>query len=318
MYNNDEDDSYYYEDFGENEKDFSYNNNELANFIFSGNEIKYSELPTKVTHNDLINNNVQDSQDPINKNGQESHHQINKNDQYLYKINKNYQDLQDRINNDTKNIDIFTHKTNINENDDSTFTKKKRERLKKSGAHNKFSDDNLRRKCKHLILKTTLDYINAQILQKYNNNIGNGIFRKQLLTINQKQKADATVQFNKDFLVKSLKDIYSEKISSRYTIFPFNHNEKVINELINDKDEEKSQYFKNLFKLTFIQCLEHFRQTKFYEELKGLNGLIFIKNKYGNDPDYLETLNYYIMIYENITNNKRARNRKKKEQKYII
>ena len=306
MYNND-DESFHYDVFDENEN-LCYNNIELANLICSENDIKYSELPTKVTHNDLINNNVQDSQDQINKNNQDSQHQIN----------KNLQDLQDKINNYIKNIEMLTHKTNRNEINDSIFTKKKRERLKINGAHNKFSDDNLRRKCKHLILKTTLDYINDQILQKYNNNVGNGIFRKQLLTINQKQKADATVQFNKDFLEKSLKEIFSENISSRYTIFPINHNQKVINELINDKDEEKSQYFKNLFKLTFTQCLEHFRQTKFYEELKGLNGLIFIKNKYGNDPDYLETLNYYIMNYENITNNKRARNRKKKEKKHII
>ena len=321
MYNNvDEDEDYIYyddENYDEIEKSF---NNDVDNVIYSKNvsEIKYTELPTKVTNNDLINYNEYDLQDKNNNNEHNSQDEINNNHQDLEdKNNNNGQNLnlQDQINIKIKDKENCINKTNSNNNFDTSFLNKKKERIKKSGAHNKFSDDNLRRKCKHLILKTTLDYINKQILQKYNNNIGNGIFRKQLLTINQKQKADATVQFNKDFLDKSLKDIFSENISSRYTIFPFNHNEKVINELINDTDEIKSQYFKKLFNLTFTQCLEHFRKTKFFEELKGLNGLTFINHKYGNDREYLETLHYYIMNYEKITKNKRARNRKKKEKK---
>ena len=39
-------------------------------------------------------------------------------------------------------------------------------KIKKSfekGKHNKYSDDNLRRKCKHLILKSMLDFINRKI-----------------------------------------------------------------------------------------------------------------------------------------------------------
>ena len=285
---NDENDNIYssFGSFGELSKDYFDSKEKpfYTNFVNSLsykdiNENKFCEFPTKVTLNDLINN-----------------------------CN------QERLS-IGKNININDNEKNITKENNTQLTQKKRGRAKKTGSHNKFSDDNVRRKCKHIILKSTLEFINEMIRIKYDNNIGNGILKKQLLTINQKQKADATVQFNKDFLNKTLKDIFSENISSRFTIYPFNHNEKLINELMNNEDEEKRQYFNNLFNLTFTQCLRHFRKTEYIEELQGLKGIDYVKQKYENEPDYLDTLNFYIFNYEEITINKRHRNRKKKEIK---
>ena len=264
------------DDFDSKEKPFY--TNFVNSFSYKNiNENKFCELPTKVTSNDLINNCNQERLSIGN------------------------------------NININDNEKNITKENNTELIQKKRGRTKKTGSHNKFSDDNVRRKCKHIILKSTLEFINEMIRIKYDNNIGNGILKKQLLTINQKQKADATVQFNKDFLNKTLKDIFSENISSRFTIYPFNHNEKLINDLMNNEDEEKRQYFNNLFNLTFTQCLRHFRKTEYIEELQGLKGIDYVKQKYENEPDYLDTLNFYIFNYEEITINKRHRNRKKKE-----
>ena len=266
------------DDFDSKEKPFY--TNFVNSFSYKNiNENKFCELPTKVTSNDLINNCNQERLSIGN------------------------------------NININDNEKNITKENNTELIQKKRGRTKKTGSHNKFSDDNVRRKCKHIILKSTLEFINEMIRIKYDNNIGNGILKKQLLTINQKQKADATVQFNKDFLNKTLKDIFSENISSRFTIYPFNHNEKLINDLMNNEDEEKRQYFNNLFNLTFTQCLRHFRKTEYIEELQGLKGIDYVKKKYENEPDYLDTLNFYIFNYEEITINKRHRNRKKKEIK---
>ena len=69
----------------------------------------------------------------------------------------NYQDENEffyRINEENKKI----------EEDKQDFLKKKRGPKKESGAHNKFSDDNVRRKCKHIILTSLL-------IQKYLNYI---------------------------------------------------------------------------------------------------------------------------------------------------
>ena len=50
---------------------------------------------------------------------------------------------------------------NNNDNEDSVDKK----------AHNKFSDDNLRKKCKNTILKYALKFINEKIKEKYKNKI---------------------------------------------------------------------------------------------------------------------------------------------------
>jgi hypothetical protein len=192
-----------------------------------------------------------------------------------------------------------------------TIIKKKRGRPGTTGNHNKFSDDNIRTKCKHLILKSVLEFINKKIEEKYNGNIGQGIFIKKLLVINQKQKSDASIQFNKDFLDKTLGDIFSENISSRYTTYPPNHNNILIKELLNDKDESKNTYFKKLFSLTFSDCLKHFRGSQIKEELEGLKGFDNINSEFENDEDYLKIIKYYIMNYEDIIRNKRARKIKK-------
>lgn len=43
-----------------------------------------------------------------------------------------------------------------------------------------------------------------------------------------------------------------------------------------------------------------------------MNGFDNIKSKYENDEDYLKSLEYYIMNYEEIINNKRTRKENKK------
>lgn len=213
-----------------------------------------------------------------------------------------------------KTTQIYTSKESEKKTTEMNTTKKKRGRAYTTGEHNKFSDDNLRRKVKHIILKNLMDFINDKIYYFYKGNIGKGILIKRFLTINQKQKADATVTFNKIFLNKTLGDIYSEDISSRFTIYPPNHNKILVNQLINDKDENIKQYFINLFNLTFTDCLEHFRRTKYFKELEGLPDIGYINHKYEDDKDYIESLSYYFNNFEKITNNKRRRNRRKKKQ----
>ena len=125
--------------------------------------------------------------------------------------------------------------------------------------------------------------------------------------MNQKQKADATSLFNKEFLNKSLKDIFSENITTRYKVLPLNFNKLLIEKLMNEKDEAKKSYFQSLFNLTFLQCLRHFRGTEIIDELIGLNQIDTIKEKFDLNEDYFKTLKFYFLNYEEIINNKRIR-----------
>ena len=137
-------------------------------------------------------------------------------------------------------------------------------------------------------------------------------FSKRLLVLNQSQISNATILFNKSFLQKTLKNIFSEKISSRYNTVPEDHNKKVIFNLMNTGNEEKKNYFTKLFSLTFIECLKHFRKSEEIKELRGLALLTDIiddiKKKNNGDDNYLEVLYKYFNNYENIISMKNPRN----------
>ena len=187
----------------------------------------------------------------------------------------------------------------------------------KKGRHNKYIDDNVRRKCKHIILENIKNFINNKIEIIYKGKIGQGINIKKLLILNQDKTANDSVAFNKYFLKQTIGTIYSGDITNKYTNFPKNHNKVLIQKLINEKDETKRNYFNRLFNLTFLQCLKHFRESEYYEELNGMKLLKEVIEENLNDTNYIEVLKYYIFYYENILEKKKSRNRNKKKSENI-
>ena len=111
-----------------------------------------------------------------------------------------------------------TEKLKKNLNDKSYLGKKRRNNYD-FGKHNRYQDVNLRRKAKSLVLEYALDFLNEQIRKVYNNKIGNGNAIKKLLPINAKFKNDTTIQYNKNNLSKTLGDIFSENICTKYTCY---------------------------------------------------------------------------------------------------
>ena len=193
---------------------------------------------------------------------------------------------------------------------------KKRGRKRKDNSsieepkHNKFTDDNIRTKCKHLVLDSLIKFINKKIKILYNEDIGNNIFRKELLTLNSKQTTDNTVNFNKKFITKKLSEIFSDSISGKFTNFPPEHNKLLIQRLINEEDENKKDYFQKLFDLTFLQCVKHFIGSDHIDELDGMKCFNEIKKQF-NEKEYIELLEYYFNNYEEIIMKKKPRNKKK-------
>lgn len=206
-------------------------------------------------------------------------------------------------------------KTSTKKNKNTKLGRKRKDDNKK-GKHNRFSDDILRRKCKHILLKFVFIFINEIIKKIYNNNIGNGYFIKQLLTLNKKQKSNTTIQYNQEFLYKSLRDIFSDDISSKYSNYNLKHNKLLIEELISEKNEEKRKYFQNLFSLNFLQCLKHFRGQESIKELEGMKLFNEIKNELNTEDDdnenYKKALENYINKYEDIILRKKPKKSRKK------
>ena len=201
---------------------------------------------------------------------------------------------------------------------------RKRKNENNTTEHNKFSDDNVRRRVKHLCFKYLLLFINSQIKEIYNNKIGQGIFQKQLQTLNQSQISNAKILFNQQLLEKNLGEIFSDKVTGKLTNIPSDHNKKLIQKLINEEDIEKRIYFQKLFNVKLKDCFEHFSGNKVINELEGMelfNEISEITSeyleKYEDGKDYIQQLEYYLKNYENIIKNKRSRKEstKKNEEK---
>ena len=184
-------------------------------------------------------------------------------------------------------------------------------------SHNKFANDNLRKKSKHIILSELLNFLNLKLREIYNGNLGNGILLKQLLTMNHKQKSNINISDNKIFLQKTLQDIFSDEISKRYTNFPSTHNKDLINRLLNEEDDQKRNYFNKLFNLTFIQVLHHFQNKEKIEELLGLKTYIEALKKYENEKDYYENLVFHITNFQEIIDSKKSRLSKKRKDNIL-
>ena len=211
---------------------------------------------------------------------------------------------------------IIIDNSQINDNTDVKtknlfVTHKKLGRKRKSSTddiynskqHNKYSDDNIRRKIKHLDLKSLSEFLNIQITNLCIN-------CPKILILNQRQKFNATIKYNQDFLSKTLKDIFSENISERYRNYPLDHNAKVINNLLNCPNEGIKNYFKRLLNLNFLDSLKHFRGEEEIEELSGMTLFEDIKNNSDWENDYKDVLSNYINHYETFIIKKRPRLRK--------
>ena len=239
----------------------------------------------------------------INTNEEEGINNIFK--QNKYNIIKN--DNIKQINESESKKYIYT-KSNLNQ-------KRKNENTTK--RHNKYSDDNLRRRTKNLVLTYALQFINDKIRILYKGNIGNGINKKELIPISRIYKVNTSIEDNKNFIYKTLGEIFSGDISSRFkTNFP-EYNKNLIKRLLNDKDENKREYFQRLFNIQFLKCIDVFSGSYDCEELKGFTKFNDIKNSYNHEyePEYIEKLEFYLKNYEKIIKSKKRGKQSLKNQK---
>ena len=172
------------------------------------------------------------------------------------------------------------------------------------GKHNKFTDDNLIQEIKQTLMSNIFDYINTTLKKIYKKS------NKQLLKINQKQIKSSTVENNIKFLDKSLKDFFSDNISTKYTKYNLDYNNKLIESLLNEENEELKIFFEKLFNLAILDCLKHFRYEEEIKELDGLERLddSYIKFEKKNDYEmYKKIFEFYVRNFEKIIKMKKGR-----------
>ena len=184
--------------------------------------------------------------------------------------------------------------------------------------NHKIANDNMIRKCKHLVINNCIEFLNFQIKKIYHNNIGEGILIKKILDINQIQKSDNKLESTKLFLNKKLSEIFSVDISSKYTSFLPAHNKILISRLLNEEDIEKREKFQKIFNLTFADCIQLFLgNNNKYIEFEGFPVLDEIKDELNEDNEYLEKIKNFLLNFEDIIKHKKPRKRNKKESSEI-
>ena len=205
-----------------------------------------------------------------------------------------------------ENIPKSEHNSSSINQNNKILGKKRKGEFK--GVNNNLAYDNMFRTIRIYIINELIDFINNLIFKNYNGNIGQGRFIKKLLAIEQSKNKN--IKENKEFIMKSLKDILSVNIKKKYSNYNNSHNKDLITNLLNEKDEEKKEIFENIFNLTFIDCLDHLCGKKDIKELEGIKPLdkIFQKEK-----DFFEYFKDLMFNLEETINRKHSRNRKKKK-----
>ena len=134
------------------------------------------------------------------------------------------------------------------------------------------------------------------------------------MKINQRQVLNTKVDYNLNFLNKTLKDIFSDNLSTKYRKYSPQHNKTLIEQLLNEKEETKKNIFEKLFNLTFFDCLKYFRGEINIDILDGMVRLDKACEKFKNEKDYedyVPTFRNFILNFETIIQNKKVRDRKK-------
>ena len=265
----------------------------LYNSFDSVNQEKQDDNINNISKVDLIN---KDTQPTLNQNLEKENIKNN----HDFKENKN-KSLNLSENDTTK----YKFKT------EQRILGRKRKNSNEVGNHGKESGDNIIRKIKSCLLNYLRIFINFFIYGIYHGNTGEGKYKKEILKINQEQIIND--KNNKKFIKKTLKEIFSYKLSGKYSNFDCEHNKKIIEILLNESDNKKKEEFQNLFGLTFLDCLNHFSGIKLLPILKGMKSLKDFCKKFENEQTYLDSLKDYCLNFEQIIMNKKSRNRTKKK-----
>ena len=241
--------------------------------------------------------------------------EINENDIYLIRHEKWEVNNPNNFIHKIKRTDISSHQKVINNNNNhklrSSLLGRKRNNSDKEGFHTKYFFDNKIRKIKRLVLQEYRSFINKKIKEEYKLNKMLKDF--ELIKIRPEQVNDSNIIFNRAFIHKSLKEIFSTDTTVKNHCNS-DHNKKLIEKLLN----EKKDAFENILNLKFLEVLDYLVEKR--PELIQLKGLIFpekLKPKEEKDNEYTKSIRYNMENFENILNQKKPRNKKKKKIKNI-
>ena len=191
---------------------------------------------------------------------------------------------------------------------------------RQSENHTKFAFDNVVRKIKSKLFGALLIILNKSLEKDQNPNSKQDSKEKKgevktecFLKPDQKIIIQTNVEENKKLLDSKLRDIFSQKVSTKAKNYSkqyqLDYNKNFIEKIKNDETRKKTN---DILDMTFLQCMEHFRGSKRYEALNGL------EKEYENvikemrdEEDYMESFVEQLNKFEIMYSQKKARKSKK-------
>ena len=187
--------------------------------------------------------------------------------------------------------------------------KGRKTKFQSGGKHNKFSSDNMIRKIKVFLFSVLLRFINQSIKQESQTgeqNLKEKDYSKTFLVkVKQEIILKINVEYNLKLLDSKLKNIFSNDISKKVKSLDLDINKNLIKEIFAQNKLVKT---KQILNMTLYQCLEHFRGTKYYKELAGLekefNFVINDLKIKGENEKYISEFIYLINTFKEFYNKK--------------
>ena len=188
-----------------------------------------------------------------------------------------------------------------------------------NGKHDKFSYDNVTRKVKTKLFDSILSFLNSSMKEVTIENPKNQKkknIKPFFLKIEQKIIKENKVEDNKLLFKNKLKDIFSNDVSKKVESYGLDYNKKLIKKIYKENVQTKAI---EILERTFGECLEHFRGSKYYKELEGLekeykNVLNEFRIK-GETEEYIELFEELLGRFEGYYENKKARPKKDNKEK---
>jgi hypothetical protein len=197
---------------------------------------------------------------------------------------------------------------------------------RESENHTKFAFDNLVRKIKSKLVSAILIILNKSLQKEEKTEIKTPLkeTKKQkkgdiksecFLKPEQSIMLDTKVKYNLDLLKMTLREIFSKNVSEKVKNYSKEHqldyNKNFIEKI---KDDERKEKTNAILDMTFLQCMEHYRGSKRYDVLSGLE-IEYEKDieQMSDDVEYMENFIEHLKNFEVLYANKKSRNSKKKK-----
>ena len=235
----------------------------------------------------------------------------------IYFFTKKKDELFNKINKtkDTKQTNELS-KEDL-KNIHSHIKKAKGRKLKNSkeqGFHNKFTFDNIIRKIKAISMKSFFNFFNNKIKEVYKDSEVKSLWG--LKKLNQSQIKNSNIEYNRLFFEKSLKDIFSDDITTKWKTEGRDHNKKLIEKLLNEENKGKKIIFEKILNYKFIDIVKYLRgEREGLDQLKGLDFDKYMWNKIKKDENYLIIFKNNMENIEKLIQNKKPRIKKKYKNK---